>query len=86
MKIVNTLLGVPFIWIKWGKKYRWMSFEFGGPVWWKPIKDHYSFGSRRGWLWFAFGTGVVKKETMETIIEVTTTEGLLDGYIEGYLK
>jgi hypothetical protein len=58
--------------MKWGKKFRWISFECSKPVWWKPQKQKYSYGTRIGWLLFSIGTGVVTKEQMDTMVYNTT--------------
>lgn len=70
MKIIQTDAGVPFLWMKWGKKFRWISLECDTPVWWKPVREKYIYGQRVGWLVFAIWTGVVTKEMMDRINKI----------------
>lgn len=62
--IKSNYLDAWFIWIKRGKNFRWISYEFSTPIE-NPIIESYSYGRRIVFGPFAMGTGVVSRETMD---------------------
>lgn len=58
-----TQNGVHFLWFTWfNKKHYCITWEFGGPVWWKPkvIREHGII--HLGWLLFQVGFGWVPEQ------------------------
>lgn len=67
IKYIHSSQNVNMIWMTWGSKFRWISFECNLPIWWIPKFQRFDKGIRFGWLAFAFGTGVVSKEQMDSL-------------------
>jgi hypothetical protein len=67
IKYKKSSQNVHIIWMTWGKKFRWISFECSTPAWWLPKYEKFNKGTRFGWLVFAIGTGVVTREQMDAL-------------------